>query len=384
MPDALPAKPQLIWKTLLPSGGLGGIAANDKYVILGHRDFSDFQDVFHCLDAATGKSLWKIEYLAVDGLDYGQSPRATPCIVADRVIFLGAMGDLHCVQLETGKILWHHNLKSMFAVKADMPWGYCGSPLIVGDKVVVQAGGKEASLVAFDLQTGEVVWQTAGAAPSYGSLNIGQLGGRWQIVGHDVTTLGGWDAATGKRLWSLTPPIEGDFNVPTPLILDGKLLIATENNGTRLYQFQADGTIDPTPVMQNKKLTPDMSTPVVVGNRLLCVNRFLYCLDVANQLKELSRQRDKALGDYAAMIADEQRVLIFGDGEILLVDATKDACPILARQKISDTKVDVFSHPALVGDRLFLRNGPVLQCWSLADEAAANSSQSESVSPTLP
>lgn len=374
MPSKLAAEPQLVWKTLLPSGGLGGIAANDKFVILGHRDFSDFQDVFHCLDATTGKSLWQIEYLAVDNLDYGQSPRTTPSIVRDRVVLLGAMGDLHCVELATGKILWHHNLKTKFAVTGDLPWGYCGSPLIVDEKVIVEAGGAEASLVAFDLKSGKIVWQTPGKAPSYGSLNIGQLGGRTQIVGHDATTLGGWDVDTGKRLWTLTPPIEGDFNVPTPLILDGKLLVATENNGTRLYQFQTDGTIDPTPVMENNRLTPDMSTPVVVGNRLFCVNRFLYCLDLNRGLKELSRKRDKVLGDYAAMIADDAHLLVFGDGEILLVDATQDDCPIVARQKFSDTKVDVFSHPALVGDKLFLRSGEIVYCWSLAstDNAKAN------------
>lgn len=354
---------------MLPSAGLGGIAANDQFVVVGHRDFDDFQDMFSCLDAATGKTLWQLQYLAVDNLDYGQSPRSTPTIVDDRVILLGAMGDLHCVELASGKIQWNMNLKSRFGADADLPWGYCGSPLIVDDKVIVQTGGKEAALVALDIASGEVAWKTAGAAPSYGSLIVATLGNRRQIVGHDATTLGGWDATTGVRLWTITPEIEGDFNVPTPVVVDDKLLIATENNGTRLYQFQADGMIDPEPVMTNRKLTPDMSSPVVVGKRVFCVNRFLYCLDLSQDLKELSRQRDKTLGDYAAIIADDSHLLVVGNGELLLIDATDDDCPIVGRFAFSAEKIDAFSHPALVGDRLYLRSGASLTCWKLSSDS---------------
>jgi len=355
-----------LWKTSLSSNGLGGIAANDRYVILGYRDFDDFQDVFQCLDAATGTPVWTLQYLAVDTLDYGLSTRATPSIIDNKVILLGAMGDLHCVELATGKIVWKHNLKSEFKFDGELPWGYCGSPLIVDDKVIVQAGSSDASLVAFDLASGKLVWKVPGPAPSYGSLIVDTFGGKRQIVGHDVTTLGGWDIATGKRLWTLEPEIEGDFNVPTPIQVDGKLLITTENNGTRLYQFQANGQIDPKPIMENRKLHPDMSSPVIVGNRLFCVNRFLYCLDLSQDLEELARVRDETLGDYGAIIASDDRLLVIGDGQLLLVDAKSDDCPIISRLIFSDEKIDTFSHPALVGDRLYLRSGTELSCLPLS------------------
>ncbi|TWT34532.1 outer membrane biogenesis protein BamB [Blastopirellula retiformator] len=351
----------------MASGGLGGLAANDKYVLVSHRDFDDFQDVFQCRDAATGKSLWTLEYLAIDSLDYGQSSRATPTIVSDAAILLGAMGDLHCVNLADGAIRWKTNLRSQFSVTAELPWGYCGSPLVVGDKVIAQAGGAEASLVAFYLSDGKLAWKSAGSAPSYGSLIVAELGGKRQIVGHDVDSLGGWDVETGKRLWTYKPPLAGDFNVPTPLVIDDKLLIVTENNGARLFAFQDDGTIDPTPVMENQKLTPDMSSPVVVGDKVFCVDKFLYCLDLKNDLDEMYRQRDPALGDYGAIIADQDRLLVIGNGDLLLVDAKADKFTLLSRQKFSEEKMEIFSHPALVGDRLFLRDEATIYCWSLGE-----------------
>jgi outer membrane protein assembly factor BamB len=361
----LPVEEKLAWEVKLSDSGLGGVAANDRFVLLGDRDHLDFKDIFRCFDAQSGEQLWQVEYLAVGKLDYGNSPRATPWIEGERALLLGAFGDLRCVQLSDGKVLWKRNLRKEFKLKSDFPWGYCGSPLVVDGKVIVQPGGPQASLVALQLEDGEVAWQSPGRAPCYGSLTIAMLGGKRQIVGHDVTTLGGWEIETGRRIWELTPPNEGDFNVPTPLSVDGKLLIATENNGTCLYQFQSDGQIDPTPVTENPKLRPNMSSPVVVGNRLFCVKGFLYCLDLADGLKELYRQRDPAIAEYAAILADEERILVIGKGELLLLDATQDKFHLLSRLRAFDDSVEIYSYPAIVGNRLYLRGATGLKCLEL-------------------
>lgn len=345
--------------------GLGGIAADERYVLLGDRDLTGFQDQFRCLDARTGESLWELKYLAAGKLDYGPSPRTTPWMDGERAVLLGAFGDLHCVRLKDGGLLWKRNLRADFGTTAELPWGYCGSPLVVDGKVIVQPGGKDASLVALELATGKVAWQAPGGAPSYGSLIAGEFAGRRQIVGHDATTLGGWDLQTGKRLWTLKPAFEGDFNVPTPVAIGDKLLVVTENNGARLYRFQPSGEIDSTPVMENRRLTPDMSSPVVVGERIFCVHRLLVCLDLSAELNEVYRQRDPALADYGAIIADDQRLLIIGKGELLLVDASSEQFRLISRMAIFEQKLPIFSHPALVGDRLYIRGENSLMALDL-------------------
>jgi outer membrane protein assembly factor BamB len=376
LPKTLPAKPQLAWKVDLLRPGLGGIAATRKYVVFGDRDALDFHDVWRCLDPATGEQRWEIQVLAIAELDYGNSPRTTGLLVRkfvenepaqqeDLAFLLGGVGDLVCVKLATGEILWQKNIRQAFRSSRQLAWGYCGSPLLVDNKLIVNPGAAAASLVALDPATGKVLWQRAGANAGYGSLSVATLGGKRQIVGHDATTLGGWDIETGARLWTLTPEVEGDFNVPTPLAIGNRLLVTTENNGTRLYEFDADGVIKPMAVAENRKLKPSMSTPVVVGEQLFCVDRFLYGLDLDRGLQESWRLRDPALGDYAAILADGQRLLVMGKGELLLVDPQRRQ--VVSRWKAFDETTELYSHAALVGDRLYVRGETSLKCLLLRE-----------------
>ncbi|WP_425396932.1 PhnD/SsuA/transferrin family substrate-binding protein [Aeoliella sp.] len=377
LPTRLPEKLPQVWQVPLAHAGLGGIAATDQYVVIGDRNLPNTGDEFRCYDAATGNMLWMVDYPAEGSLDYDNTPRATPLIVQSddellgtRVILLGAFGHLSCADLGTGIVYWQKNIREEFGAKSELVWGTCSSPLVVDGKLILNPGAEAASIVALDLMTGLPLWQTPGQTAGYGSLNIATLGGKRQIVGHDRTTLGGWDIDSGERLWTLTPPRSGDFNVPTPMEIDGKLLVTTEGNGTRLYAFDGEGKIIEQPIAVQMQLAPDMSTPVVVGNRLYCVCQKLYCLDLANQLTESCRLEDPALGDYAPIIADDQRLLILGHGgELLLVDITGEEPTITSRTFLFDDEetreAELYSHPAIVGNRLYVRGETSIACFEL-------------------
>lgn len=364
LPKTLPETPNILWRTPLVHRGLGGIAATEDLVVIGDRDTDDQHDVWRCLDSYTGAEIWNVKVLAKANFDYGNSPRATPLIHEDRVYLLGACGDLLCVDLASGEVNWQCNLRKRFGVTAELPWGYCGSPLLVDDRLIVAPGAAEASVVALDAETGTIIWKTPGKGPSYGSLIVATFGGKRQIVGHDASSIGGWDVNNGKRLWTVVPSVPGDFNVPTPLETNGKLLVTTENNGTRLYEFHDGGTINPDPIAINHKLKPNMSTPTIVGDRLYCVDRFLFCLDLRNELKEIWRMRDPGLSDYAAIIASDHRILVVGDGQ-LIVMPTDGSKNIATRQTFAEKTQPTYSHPAIVGTHLYLRGESAIFCFEL-------------------
>ena len=110
VPEKLPAKPTFLWKRPLRGIGLSGIAATGKYVIVSDKSKDNKLDIFHCLDAETGEEAWAIEYPAEGDMDFSNSPRANPVISDGLVYLLGAFGDSHCVELDSGKIVWKKNI----------------------------------------------------------------------------------------------------------------------------------------------------------------------------------------------------------------------------------------------------------------------------------
>lgn len=378
LPTSLPEKLTAVWEIPLAHAGLGGIMATEKYVVIGDRNLPNTGDEFRCYDAATGDLVWMVDYDAPGKLDYDNTPRATPLVIegdetqllGTRAILLGAFGHLSCVDLETGLLFWQHDIREQYGVESEMVWGTCGSPLMAGGKVIVNPGGPQASLVGIDPALGMAEWQTPGESAGYGSFMVGTFGGRQQIVGHDRTSLGGWDITTGERLWTMKPPREGDFNVPTPIEIDDKLLVATEGNGTRLYEFDDAGNIIPEPIAVQAKLAPDMSTPVVVGRRAYCVVQRLFCLDLDNGLQQLWTLDDPAFCDYAPLIADENRLLVLGrGGELILIDIAGDKPKVVSRTKLFDDEAteeaELYSHPAITGNRLYVRGERSLACFEL-------------------
>jgi outer membrane protein assembly factor BamB len=365
LPDTLPDTPVVVWKRPMFNEGLGGVAVAEGVVLLGDRDMEDLHDVFHAIDAASGERLWTLQYPAEGRLDYGNSPRATPLIHDGRAYLLGAFGHLHCVHLADGRVVWERHLRRDFDATSELVWGVCSSPLVVDGKLIVNPGGPEASVVALDPATGDVLWKTPGGVAAFSSFVPCTLGGRRQVVGFDAAGLGGWDIVTGERLWTLAPKVAGDFNVPTPLVLDEGVVVATENNGTRYVG--GDGVRGAT----YAGLAPDMHTPVTCGDRIVgIVKGKVHCLSTRD-LAPLWTKFDRSLAGHVSLVASTDRVLAFTEkGELVLIDPHGDALRILDRLQLLPPGQSTYAHPAVVGGRIFIRGPRRLSCVALTADAA--------------
>ena len=334
-------------------------------MITSDKDRGFTTDIFRCIEAETGRDRWVLKYPAAGEMDFTNSPRANPVMNDGLVYLLGAFGQLHCVELDTGRIVWKRNIAKDF--KAEPPaWGYCSTPLVLEDKLIVNPGAKDASIVALDLYTGRTIWQSPGEPAAYSSFIVGGFGGVRQIVGYDSVSVGGWDPVTGKRLWRLLPKHELDFNVPTPINLGGMLLLSTENNGTRLYGFDRGGVIKQHPIASTMDLAPDASTPVVTSGAVFGCFEGLFCLDLEDGLKTHYRVDEPAYQDYVALIAGNGRVLaVTVEAELILLEADRGRYMVISRLRLFDDKTELWSHPALLPGRLYVRSVSEIACLLL-------------------
>jgi outer membrane protein assembly factor BamB len=349
----------------MSSAGLGGVAAKRDCVIVSDRDPADRVDIFRCFNA-DGSERWTLRYPAPGNLDFGNSSRATPLIHGDLAFLSGAQGDFHAVDLATGKIRWKKHFQRDFGGPKDLSWGFCSSPLIAEGRLIIHPGGPQASLIALTPESGDVLWKAPGRPPGHSSAIYATIRGTKQVITYDDESLGGWNLTTGERLWTLTPRVKGDFNVPTPIVWNEQLVVATENNGARNYRFNDREIIDAEPVAQNDSLVPDCETPVLVANRLFGIAGELFCLD-ARSLKEVWRSDDECFRGYTTLIASDQRFLAISlRGKLLLANVGGNAFTKLGQLQLMEGEEGLYSHSAVVGGRLYVRGSRMLVCVDLS------------------
>lgn len=293
-------------------------------------------------------------------------------IAGEFVVLLGAFGQLTVVDLEGGEIVWQIDYQIEFGAEVPI-WGFSGTPLIfettvdsVARRLVLgQPGTPEASLVAFDLETGEIVWQVDGRPPGYSSFVLADVKGTQQLIGYDATTVGGWDLS-GNRLWELAPESEGDFNVPTPILVERGLFLTTENNGSRLFEFNEDGTIISAPVATFPQLSPDTHTPVVVGEAICGVDSGFFKID-SFDLSLADELKGREFLDYCSIVSDgESKVLVVSQSGIILLMETDDEGIQVVSRNSEFQGADIISHPAISGELLLIRVREQICCVELA------------------
>lgn len=365
LPQVLPEQPRYRWTYEDQADSLSGIAATKQRVLIHGRDALDSKDVVTCLSTKDGSLIWQYQYVAIppngaqvrDGrLDYGNSPRATPLIVGDLVVVQGALGDLICLSIETGEPRWSLNFVLDF--DASIPiWGWSSSPLHHDGLVFAQPGAEEASLVAVRLRDGQVQWEAAGGQAAYTSPILGFVGGRAQVITSDIHFWAGFDAQTGKRLWRLKPPLDGEFRVPTALVVDSRLALIGEANGIRLHDFDSSGKLVSQPISSFSRFNPDTHTPVLVGTKIVGVHHGLWIMSAEDLSIHREVLEDELIG-HCSIVTDGTRFLVLTDsGSLLLYSLTADKPQELGRRRLRAGKSKIYSHPAWIDDALVYREG---------------------------
>ncbi|MEQ1828434.1 MAG: PQQ-binding-like beta-propeller repeat protein [Pirellula sp.] len=360
---------ELLWEFPLTSEGVGGIVASEDMVVVSGRDINDQSDEFFVLNAENGGLITKHQYLAAGMLDYGNTPRATPVIGSELVYGLGAFGHLIAIDPVQGRVRWEKHLVNTFGGRRPT-WGYCASPLLVDDLLIVQPGGLQCSIVALDALTGAVRWQSASQHPSaYASpsliLSRKILGNETSIVACDQVGMFGCSLRDGRELWRVLPKEPGEFMVPSPIVVNDAIYWLGENNGMRRFVLPANNGV-PSLIAQNSDVTNDTHSPIYWGGRIVSISDAMVLLDPESGLKVVDRLQHKSLDSYSAMMTESDRALICcSDGTLLLVKLINGKLQLVDQSQPHRNEASILSQPAFCNGLLYIRKTRSIVCYRL-------------------
>lgn len=348
------------WKTSWPTGGPAALwklnlgPACSSFAVVGEHVYTmgnqKDTDSVYCLDAKTGKTVWQHSYPApLEPTMFEGGPCSTPTVNGENVYTIGRHGQLFCLNKDTGTVVWTKDLLKEFSAKP-IKWGYSGSLLVLGDKVLIDAGAPGASAVAFDKTTGKLLWKAGDDIASYSSPIGFQNGGKECVAFFNAAGLVIRDAADGKELSRFPWKTSYDVNPTTPIVSGDKVFIASGyGHGGALLQLSASGV---TKVWESKSIKNKMNSSVLwEGNLYGFDESKLTCLDFATGA--VKWQQDK-LGAGSLILADGKLIVQAEDGNLVIAEASPAAYKELARTQAVPKRSWVI--PVLANGRIFCRN----------------------------
>ena len=357
--------PSEIWRVAV-GAAWSGFAVAGAFAVTQEQDVQNEKVV--CYDLRSGKTLWS----QTDPARYfttiaGEGPRATPTIVGNRVLTVGATGIMNCLDLKSGARLWTKNI--LTDNHSHVPeWGLSGSPLVVGNLVVASAGGKsERSLVAYDLATGGFVWGGGADGAGYSSPFLATLAQAGQILIFNAHSLAAHDPQSGVLLWS-HPWKAGHPHVAMPVALPGDRVLVSSGYGTgsELLRIsrEAGGPWGVERVWKSIRLKAKF-TNVVPKNGFIygLDDGILVCLDTATGEQKWKEGR---YGHGQVILVGDLLLIMAESGEVVLVDPVPDRHRELTRFRALRGKT--WNPPALAGDWLLVRNDSEAACYRLPVE----------------
>jgi outer membrane protein assembly factor BamB len=359
--------PPLLWKATGIGGGFSSVAlAGGKLYTMGNKGDASF---VVAVDVETGRVLWS-QKIGKAGGNLG----CTPTVDGDHVYAIGQAGDLACLDAASGAVRWRKNFKKDFGGRCG-GWNYTESPLVDGDRLVCTPGAKDATLVAFDKKTGEVLWKCAvpvdDTTAGYSSIVVAEVGGIRQYVQLLAAGVVGVAANDGKFLWKYDRFARNTANIPTPIILgDHVFCSAGYGRGGALLHLVADGDeVTAKEVWFNERLTNKHGGLVVVDGYVYGDHDDSgapFCAEVkTGKVAWQKKGRGPGGGSASVAYADGHLYFRYDNGVTALVEASPEGYKEVSTFMIPKHSDHSWAHPVVAGGRMYLREGDAVYCYDV-------------------
>jgi outer membrane protein assembly factor BamB len=375
------------WRAEIGPGYTGPTVSNGRVYVMDRLQDPKSVERVLCFDENDGKPIWSHTYdCPYQKVGYQAGPRAAVTIDNAKAYSLGTMGNLFCFDAATGKILWQKDLNQEY--KIEMPiWGIAASPLIDGDRLILQIGGENACVVALDKNTGSELWKSLTDRAQYSAPVLIQQAGKSVLVVWTGDAVVGLNPADGKEYWREDmKPSRMPIGIATPVVENDHLFVSSFYDGSLMLKLRQD-----TPAVERiwRAVGPDeqhtkslhcmIGTPIILGDYVYGVDSHgeLRCLKVetGERVWESLTAVPKARWSTIHMVQNAGRVYMFNErGELLIGRLSPTGFAEISRTKLIEPTRDqlgqrggvCWSHPAYANRCIFARNDKEIVCASLA------------------
>ncbi len=381
------AGPAVVWKVPSTGGFSSFVVSNGRAFTQELREVDGAQqETLVARDAATGKELWlqalgtmKINdggQSGAKGNDGGDGPRSTPSIDGNRVFSLSAKLVLNCFEAATGKPVWKHELIKEFTGR-NISWMNAASPVVDGKLVIAGGGGPGESLLAFNTETGDVVWKAFDEKITHATPVIATLHGKRQVIFFLQSGLLSVDPGTGTELWrhpfpykvstAASPVVAGDIVYCSAGYDVGAGAARITRTGDKwtaepLYRFPG-----------NKPLANHWSTPVLKDGHLYGMFQFkeygsgpVKCVDVKTGAVLWEQA---GFGPGHVILVGDQVMALSDAGELVLFKADASGYHETARATVLSGKC--WTTPVVSNGRVYARSTKEAVCLDLSSKRAS-------------
>jgi len=350
------------WKTTVGLGDATPALVGDKLYVFTRQGN---EEVTLCLDASTGKELWKDKYAAQAATGPASrhpGPRSSPAVAEGKVVTLGVAGVLSCLDAATSKVVWR---KDPFP-KVVPRFFTAMSPIIVDGMAIAHLGGQgNGAIMAYDLDTGNEKWKWAVEGPEYASPVLLTVEGTKQIVTLTEKNIVGIGAADGKLLWQLPFAPQGRaYNAATPIVEGQTVIYTGAGRGTKAVKIEkeADRFIAKE-LWSNPDLAPQFNTPVLKNGLLFGLSNRgnLFCINAKTGQSAWTDTAQHGRGFAAIVSAGSCLLALPNTSELIVFRPDGKKYSEIARYKVSDTPT--YAHPIISGNRVFVKDQESVAMW---------------------
>jgi len=376
--------PKELWRSKIGPGW-------SSVAVVGDHVFTQEQrgpvEAVVCFSLEDGREIWShVDDERFEEPIGGPGPRATPTFANGRLFTVGAKGLLNAFDAATGEKLWSHDLAKendaglkeaipaegrADAGKSPVPmWGFAGSPLVIGDKVVVYVGAKDKGIAVFNAADGKPVWSGGAGGHSYVSPHFATLAGVGMILNTTNKTVQGLDPANGKVLWSQEKELGQVVPCVQPSVHPGdRVAVGTSfGTGTRMTSVVKSGdAFTSSDLGTFTTFKPYFSDYVLIDDTAFGFDGANFgCFDLKNGKRVWKGGRYGS--GQVLLLADQNLLLVVSemDGNVVLLPADKSGHKELGKFKALKGKT--WNHPVVAHGKLIVRNGEEIACYDVSEK----------------